>query len=138
MEQQEFEQTVIRAVESLPRRIQAKIRNVVMCVEDWPSADQLSRAGTRYGHTLLGLYEGIPQTVWGKDLTVRLPDKITIFRGPILSIARTPEELEILIKSVVWHEVGHYFGFNENRIRKLEIGWRQKQKHELKEQASMQ
>ena len=120
MERNEFEHWVIDAIERLPRNIRGKIKNVALCVEDWPSHDQFQKAGTRRGDTLLGLYEGIPETTWGKRSSARMPDKISIFREPILRIAQTPEELKMLIRNTVWHEIGHYFGFDEKGIRVLE------------------
>jgi predicted Zn-dependent protease with MMP-like domain len=87
-------------------------------VEDWPSPEQL--AGRR--GTLLGLYQGI-------DLTRRsplsyagvMPDRITIFQGPISRLARTEEELVAIVTTTVIHEVAHHFGISDERLS--ELGW---------------
>ncbi len=73
---------------------------------------------------LLGLYQGIPKTTWGRSaVSGRLPDKITIFKKNIEKSAKTKEKIEELIKIVVWHEIAHHFGFEEEGVRKLESKW---------------
>lgn len=106
------------ALDNIPEALGRVMQNVAVLVEDWPTRAQL--AG-RHG-TLLGLYEGI-------DLTRRsplsyagvMPDRITIFRGPILSIARSEEELVRLVSGTVIHEVAHHFGISDARLE--ELGW---------------
>lgn len=88
-----------------------------MVVETWPTLDQLreSRVGT--GMTLFGLYQGIPQTKRSHYFGV-LPDKITIFAGPIMSTFG--EDVTIVkeqVRKTVIHEIGHHFGMNEEDIR---------------------
>lgn len=114
------------------------MRNIAICVEKRPSEEQLKKIGLRHSGLLLGLYEGIPQTVWGKGFGGNLPDKITIFQESIENFATRPEEakrtssllhfhpatresvIKELIKNVVWHEVAHHFGFSERGIKLLE------------------
>ena len=120
----EFEKFVARAVERLPLHIQKKIKNVAFVVESVPHERILKKMGVRRERALLGLYEGIPQTAWGKDLNFRFPDKITLFKSAIERYAETREELEELIAHTVWHEIGHYFGFGEKEIRALERKWK--------------
>lgn len=113
-----FEYLVAKALDDIPEKLGRYMENVAVLVEDWPTRRQL--AGRR--GTLLGLYEGI-------DLTRRsplsyggvMPDKITIFRGPISSIANDEEELERLVTETVIHEVAHHFGISDARLH--ELGW---------------
>lgn len=126
MERDEFEALVKDALLQLPRRISRHINNVAFCVEEAPTAEQLRR-GSVYGRgTLLGLYEGVPKTVWGRDEIARPPDKITIFRESILAEAQTPDAVIALVKEVVWHEVAHHFGFDEHGARRLDARRRKK------------
>ena len=115
---QRFEQLVGDALDSIPEALGRLMENVAVFVEDWPTRDQLAgRQGT-----LLGLYEGI-------DLTRRsplsyggvMPDRITIFRGPISSIARDEDHLVAVVTETVIHEVAHHFGISDARLE--ELGW---------------
>jgi predicted Zn-dependent protease with MMP-like domain len=113
-----FEGLVADALDEIPESLGRFMENVAVFVEDWPTVAQL---GGRRG-TLLGLYEGI-------DLTRRsplsyagaMPDRITIFRGPISAIARTEKELLELVARTVIHEVAHHFGISDARLD--ELGW---------------
>jgi predicted Zn-dependent protease with MMP-like domain len=113
-----FEQLVADALDDIPESLGKFMENVAVFVEDWPTPEQL--AGRR--GTLLGLYQGI-------DLTRRsplsyggvLPDRITIFRGPIMALAHTKEELTNLVTTTVIHEVAHHFGISDERL--VELGW---------------
>lgn len=120
MESKEFEQLVVHALASLPKRIQMKIDNVAFCVEDRPTLQQLKAGGVRAGGTLLGLYEGVPQIVYARGQMTRLPDKITIFKDSIEQFAHTSEGIEAMVRDTVWHEVAHHFGFDEHGARKLD------------------
>lgn len=123
MNQEEFENLVKKAVEDLPKEIRQKLDNVAIVIEERPNEYQLKKVGVRYGGTLLGLYEGVPETAWGKGFGGHLPDKITIFQESIERFAQTPEAIKELVKNVVWHEIAHHFGIGEKRVRKLEQKW---------------
>jgi len=120
MNQDEFEKLVSKALLILPKKIRQKMENIAICVEKRPSEEQLRKIGLRHGGFLLGLYEGIPQTVWGKGFGGNLPDKITIFQEAIENFATRPEEIKELIKNVVWHEIAHHFGLSERGVKLLE------------------
>lgn len=120
MKQDEFEKLVSKALLTLPKKIRQKMENIAICVEKRPSEEQLRKTGLRHGGFLLGLYEGIPQIVWGKGFGGNLPDKITIFQESIENFATRPEEIKELIKNVVWHEIAHHFGFSERGVKLLE------------------
>ena len=124
MLEKDFEKLVKKAVMDLPKHIREKMDNVAIVIEDKPSPDYLKESGMRFGDTLLGLYQGIPKTAWGRDFSGALPDKITIFNEPIEKIALTPKEITELVKITVWHEIAHHFGFDEKQVRKLEKKWK--------------
>ena len=116
VDEREFDELVERALDGVPPELSRYLENVVIVVEDWPDEHQL-REGE--DDTLYGLYEGVPITERGWDY-YGLPDKITIFRGP-LERDFPPDELEEEIRVTVVHEIAHYFGFDEARIS--ELGW---------------
>ncbi len=122
MEQQEFEQLVNEGITDLPKHIRNKVDNVAVCVAEKPTADQIKRAKIGPGRLLLGLYEGVPKTAWGRGFGGNLPDKITIFQDSIEQVARTPEAIRKQVKKTVWHEVAHHFGFSESGVRGMERG----------------
>ena len=114
MEKKEFERLVKEAVISLPKPIQEKIENVAIVVSD------KSASNIKNNKRVIGLYQGIPKTVWGRGLLFRLPDKITIFQKTIEEIASSKEEIRGIIKRTIWHEVAHHFGFNEEEVQRWE------------------
>lgn len=132
MPKAEFEKLVEKAIDSLPENIQKAMDNVAIVIEDRPSPEQLNKAGIRLGSTLLGLYQGVPKTSWGRGFGQRLPDKITIFQSSIERLAKTPQDIEELVKIIVWHEIAHHFGFREAEVRKLEAKWRRRAKCQAK------
>jgi predicted Zn-dependent protease with MMP-like domain len=115
----QFEELVNRALEEIPEEFLEKIEDVDIFVEEVPSPEQLKELGLTGRDLLFGLYQGIP--ISGKSFFQgqALPDRITLFRLPILSSCRT--ELEILkqIKKTLIHEIAHHFGLTEARIRHL-------------------
>lgn len=94
--------------------------NIAMIVEPEPSAADLRSAHVRPGGTLLGLYRGRPLTTRSVFDGFVMPDQIVIFQGPHERLARSPEHLEKLVGDTVWHEVAHYFGMDEARVRRAE------------------
>src|SRR4030042_2664025 len=126
MSEQDFEKLVEEAGVALPEHIQKAMDNLAIVVEKSPSPDDLGKTGTKIGNSLLGLYQGVPKTSWGRSFGQILPDKITIFREPIESLASSVQEVAELIRIVVWHEIAHHFGFSEKKVRELEKKWRKK------------
>ena len=116
----EFEEAVVSALKRLPRFFKKKMKNVDVIVEDKASRELLSEMGLRSPFELLGLYQGIPINRRGFYYGNVLPDKITLFQMPIESMCKTKEEIEEKVKEVVIHEVGHYFGLDDKRLRELE------------------
>ena len=114
MNLKEFEKLVHDALEHLPEFFKEKLENVDVVVQDWPSP-RYSR-----GRLLLGLYQGVPKTKRGAGYTMVLPDKITVFQGPIELISRgDPESIKKLVVDTVQHEIAHHFGISDTRLREL-------------------
>jgi len=115
----DFEALVAEALDSLPHAIAARLENVEVVVESEPPPDV--RATLEPGTVLFGLYHGIPLTERGPSYGNVLPDKISIYRGPITRYWRTPDAIRDQIRRTVIHEIGHYFGIPEDRLH--ELGW---------------
>ncbi len=115
----DFYELVERALEGLPPELSALLDNVAIVVDEWPDFSTPLVADDPED-TLYGLYEGVPLTERGWGYSGVLPDKITIFRGP-LERDFEPNELEEQIRITVVHEIAHYFGFDEDRLE--ELGW---------------
>ena len=118
----DFEEALVSALRRLPKSIKKKMENVDVVVEDRVSPELLLEMGLRSPFELLGLYQGVPLDRRGFYYGNVLPDKITLFQIPIESICKTKEEIEEKVREVVMHEVGHYFGLNDERLRELENG----------------
>jgi predicted Zn-dependent protease with MMP-like domain len=107
----DFNETVSNALDSLPQDLSASMANVEVVVEDEPPG----------GMPLLGLYQGIPLTRRGAFYSGALPDKITIFRGPLERLyGADPDRLRREIRRVVVHEVAHHFGISDERLVELD------------------
>lgn len=120
MDTAEFERLMNDGIAAIPEPFRSKIENVAFVIEDNPSSEQQMQLHLDDHHKLLGLYQGIPQTKRGVHYYAVLPDKITLFKEPILSLSDDPEIIKQIIADTVWHEVGHHFGLNEQEVRKRE------------------
>jgi len=116
----EFEALVERALRTLPHRFKEKIANVAVVVEDWADEETLRELGIEPPDTLYGLYRGTDLTRRDSFYGGVLPDTITIYQGPIEEDCDSREEMEGLIRDTVVHEVGHYFGLDDDRLEELE------------------
>ena len=121
MQQEEFEDLVLDAIQELPQELLARLSNVAIVVQEWPTREQLEDAGIERRDGLLGLYEGIPLTA-REGYNLALPDKITIFQGPLEAICSTPEEIAGEVKDTVAHEIAHHFGIDDERLHELGLG----------------
>jgi len=121
-EEDSFVDLVDRALHSIPDEFLGKMQNVDIFIADWPSWEQQTKVGIRKNGYLLGLYEGIPQTKRGNSYGIGgvLPDRITIFKYPLMSIAMNPEHLEYLVKDTVMHEIAHHFGMSDEEIYRIQ------------------
>jgi predicted Zn-dependent protease with MMP-like domain len=106
-----FEEYVQDALDSLPSDLRARMSNVDIVVEAEPPP----------GQRLLGLYQGVPLTRRGSSYGGVLPDKITIFSGPLMRLyAYDPERLRREVSRVVLHEVAHHFGISDERLIEID------------------
>jgi predicted Zn-dependent protease with MMP-like domain len=119
MDRKSFEQLVDNALGRLPRRFKNKIKNVSIEVEDEPPAEVLDDMGIEDG-ALYGLYQGVPLTEREWNYGNVLPDRIVIYQGPIERDARTNEEVEEIVLDTVVHEIGHFFGFDDETLYRIE------------------
>ncbi len=120
LSREEFEEAVVTALKRLPKFIKEKMENVDVVVEPKASREVLNEMGLRSPFELLGLYQGVPYDQRGFYYGNVLPDKITLFQIPIESICQTKEEVNEKVREVIIHEVGHYFGLDDKRLRELE------------------
>ena len=115
LRKRQLERMVRRAVASLPSASMALMENVEIVIEDEPTDEQ--RDGAEEGP--FGLYEGVPLTERTSSYGLILPDKITVFRGPLERATETPSELFAEVRTTVIHEVAHHFGMDEWQIADL-------------------
>ncbi len=104
----------------LPPDLRASAERVILDVADKPAAEQLENTNAD-GGTLLGLYQGVPLIHRHSNSIILQPDRITLFRLPLASTARTEIELKAQLRKTIIHELGHYFGFSEEELE--ERGW---------------
>lgn len=117
MSKTDFEQLVEESLAELPEKFQKHINNAAIFVEDFPSQEQMKELNIKSKYGLLGLFEGYGQA---KRLNYGpvLPDRITLFRIPILQSCRNASQCRARIKSTVKHEIAHHFGSDEHGARK--------------------
>lgn len=120
MTRERFEQLVDEAWETIPQSFRDRFENVAVFVQDEPSPEQLQSGGVPRGHTLYGLYEGVPLDRRGHGYSMALPDRVTLFEGPIRRAARSPDEIWTLVYDTLWHELGHHLGMSEEEVRGAE------------------
>ena len=118
----EFEALVERALRTLPRPFKSKIANVAVVVEDWADDETLHELGIEPPDTLYGLYRGIDLTHRDSSYGNVLPDTIHIYQGPIEEDCSDAEEMAELVRETVIHEVGHYFGLDDDTMEGIEQG----------------
>ncbi len=117
LQEARFARLVARALDDLPERFRERMRNIEIVVEDEPSDEQRPEDGSE----LLGLYEGVPLTGRGLEEPY-LPDRISIFRGPIQRMTSSPQRQADIVRDTVVHEIAHHFGISDERLRELGLG----------------
>ena len=118
MEKEKFEKIILNTIENLPDKFKRKIKNLGIVIEENNISPFIKdRKGSRSQYTL-GLYQGLPTTRKAGRRRI-LPDKITIYKKSLEEVSRNDEELEKNIKKVILHELGHYFGLDEKKLKKL-------------------
>jgi len=123
MTRREFEKVVEEAVAALPEMFRKRIENVEFRVAESPNRRQSgSKSGAGREPSLYGLYEGTPIGDRGSGDSLRLPDRITIFKRAIERDCRSRVEMVKCIQETVFHEIGHYFGLDDDQLDDLGIG----------------
>ncbi len=111
MDPERFDELVDQALDGIPDELATLVRNVVVLIEDEPPEDEPD--------DLLGLYDGVALTERDSSLGVELPDRIFIFRGPLLDMCADEAELVEEVRITVVHEVAHHFGIDDDRLHDL-------------------
>jgi len=119
MNERAFAHLVTQALDDLPEEIAGHLDNVEVVVERHPTGSQLAAARVSRGHTLFGLYEGVPRTARTTHYGLVLPDKITIFQQPIEASCRSQEEMRDVVRRTVVHEIAHHFGLDDDTLHRL-------------------
>lgn len=125
LSRERFETLVDRAAEAilskLPPDLRDEAEQVYLEIADWPTPEQQRLLADGEDGMLLGLYEGVPLVERRADSIPLQPDRITLFQRPIESVCRTEAELRWQIRKTLIHELGHYFGFDEDELH--DRGW---------------
>jgi predicted Zn-dependent protease with MMP-like domain len=116
----EFEAVVERALRGLPRVFRDKLKNIAVVVEDWADDETLEEMGIEPPDTLYGLYRGVDLTRRDSGYGNVLPDTVTIYQGPIEEDCEDEEEMAEVIRDTVVHEIGHYFGLDDETMHRIE------------------
>ena len=122
MTRKQFEAVVERALRRLPRAFKEKLENVVVVVEDWADDETLEEMEIEPPDTLYGLYRGVDLTQRDSAYGNVLPDTVTIYQGPIEEDCETEAEMAEVIRDTVVHEIGHYFGLDDETMHRIEDG----------------
>lgn len=120
MKKEKFETLVEEALLDLPKEFKKLIDNLVVIVEEEAAPEVYRQTGSHPFSRILGTYHGVPYTQRGPFYGNILPDRIIIYQNPIEEICNTEEEIKERVRSVVIHEVGHYFGLSDLDMEKIE------------------
>jgi predicted Zn-dependent protease with MMP-like domain len=112
----EFERLVGEAIEELPAEFRSRLENVVIAIEEEPTDDDYDLTGTPDDEELFGIYRGPMRTQQSFDDLPGLPPEIAVFRGPILRSTANNREAVKEIRDTVVHELGHYFGLDDDEL----------------------
>lgn len=123
LERAEFRRLVREAVASIPPELLRTVHNVDIVIERRPTARDRKQAGIGPGSLLLGLYHGIPLTRRGNEsYNLVAPDKISIYQEHIEAVCQDDDEVREQVRKTVLHEIGHYFGIDDDRLHELGMG----------------
>lgn len=120
--EEEFDSIVEEAIEAIPEDIRQHLKNIVISVRMRPSRDMLKEAGISKGYTLLGLFQGVPLTQRSIVYPPLYPDKIFLFQEPLEDMCKTRQELARQIEITLVHEIAHFIGMSEERLKELGYG----------------
>ena len=119
-----FEEIIADAMDSLPEHFLRHAKNVAVVWADDPTPEQRKKLQLRGNESLFGLYEGIPLVQRGDNYQMVLPDKITIFKNPILRFCATLNDVKRQVKHTLWHEIAHHYGLDHDKIHEIEANWK--------------
>ena len=122
MTRRQFEALVEKALRKLPKAFKEKLANVAVVVEDWPDDETLDEMGIEPPDTLYGLYRGVDLTHRDSFYGNVLPDTVTIYQGPIEEDCADEAEMAQVVRETVMHEIGHYFGLDDDTMHRIEDG----------------
>ena len=114
-----FQELIDKAFDSLPKIRRDRVQNVAILFADAPTPEQRYELQLRHDQTLLGLYQGIPLSK-RMGMQTMLPDRITLFKYPLMMQAHDEKSLQEAIRHTLWHEIAHYYGLNHDQIHNLE------------------
>ena len=120
MDRSGFQRLVEEALREIPRRFRDAMKNVAVIVEDEPPPHILQEMEIEPPDSLFGLYQGTPLPERGWGYGNALPDRISIYQGPIEEACEDDEEIRDCVAETVIHEFGHYFGMDEDQIEEIE------------------
>lgn len=120
LSREDFEKLVDEAWETIPQDFRERFANIAIFVEDEPSAEDLRAGNVPPGGTLLGLYQGVPLSRRGFGYGMVLPDRVTLFQGPIERAAYSYRDIPQIVYDTLWHELAHHLGMNEKEVRDAE------------------
>lgn len=120
----EFSKLIGECMDELPEQYVTGMKNVLVTYEDDPTEEQRRKQQLQTYQTLYGLYEGVPLTKRNAGYQFVLPDRITIFKGPMLRASENMVELKAQVKHTLWHEIAHYYGLDHDMIHEIEQNWR--------------
>ena len=120
MTHSDFERLVDEAWETIPEEFRECFSNVAIFVEDEPGIEHLEAGRVPPGGTLLGLYQGVPLSKRGFGYTLAMPDRVTLFQGPIERATPSHRAIPRMVYETLWHELAHHLGMNEKEVRAAE------------------
>jgi predicted Zn-dependent protease with MMP-like domain len=121
MENAKFEELILKYISGLPEKFRAGLKNIEIIV-DYDNYSHKSSIQRDSGDITLGLYEGVPNTEKARHFK-NLPDIITIYKKSLESISKNDAELEVNLKKVLLHEIGHYYGIDEKKLEEFGYGF---------------
>ena len=122
MTRRQFEALVEKALRKLPRPFKERLANVAVVVEDWPDDETLDEMGIEPPDSLYGLYRGVDLTHRDSAYGNVLPDTVTIYQGPIEEDCDDEAAMAQVVRETVMHEIGHYFGLDDDTMHRIEDG----------------
>lgn len=120
----DFSALIARAMDEMPPQYMKHLNNIAITYAETPSPEQAHKLRLRGDQLLLGLYEGIPLPQRGAGYNLVLPDKITLFKLPIMAVTHDEPSFYKQVKHTLWHEIAHFYGLDHDKIHEIERNWK--------------